>query len=122
MLGDDGLVVLGPAWVQVTVGLAVAATDLDTAQRLPASSSRYSRASCTRCTGGPDGTGWAFGRIPHRSDLFALVDRQPGVDHVVRLDVSMDPDPAGLTAEELARTLVWSGPHTVAVVPGEGTP
>ena len=73
-------------------------------------------------TGGPDGTGWAFGRIPHRSDLFALIDRQPGVDHVVRLDVSMDPDPAGLSAEELARTLVWSGPHAVAVVPGEGTP
>jgi hypothetical protein len=51
--------------------------------------------------------------------LFSLVDVQPGVDHVVRLDLTMDPDPGGLSAEQLARTLVWSGPHAVTVVPGE---
>ena len=122
VLGDDGLAVLGPAWVQVTVGLAVTATDLDAAQGLPAELARALDRFLHPLTGGPDGAGWAFGRMPHRSDLFSLVAGRPGVDHVVRLDVTLDPDPAGLTAEELARTLVWSGRHTVTVVRAEAGP
>jgi hypothetical protein len=33
-------------------------------------------------TGGADGAGWPFGRAVHASELYALLDRQPGVDYV----------------------------------------
>ncbi|HEX2094585.1 MAG TPA: hypothetical protein VHG28_19425, partial [Longimicrobiaceae bacterium] len=63
-------------------------------------------------TGGPRGTGWPLGRRPHRSDLYAVVEAVPGVDHVRRLEVRATP---------AARTpffLVYSGPHTVRVTGG----
>jgi len=42
-------------------------------------------------TGGVDGTGWEFGRKPHRSDLFALVQAVPGVSHLRQLAVRATP-------------------------------
>ncbi len=87
-------------------------------------------------TGGADGLGWAFGRKPQRSDLFALVQGVPGVDHVPWLAVVHRPESADLgdrltqalnrplaelRAEPFAldlrrwldRALVFSGPHDV---------
>jgi hypothetical protein len=39
-------------------------------------------------TGGEDGAGWPFGRAVYRSELFQLLERLPGVDHVEELDVT----------------------------------
>lgn len=36
-------------------------------------------------TGGPDKTGWPFGRDVYRSEVLQLFDETPGVDHVVEL-------------------------------------
>ncbi|HEX7313596.1 MAG TPA: hypothetical protein VF297_06725 [Pyrinomonadaceae bacterium] len=50
--------------------------------------------------GGPDGRGWPFGRSVYVSEVYALLDRLPGVDHVseLKLDLSVAPragQPAG---------------------------
>jgi predicted phage baseplate assembly protein len=39
------------------------------------------------CVGGPDGKGWPFGRELHVSELFALLQRVPGVEFVEELKV-----------------------------------
>ena len=75
-------------------------------------------------TGGPFGTGWPFGRQVHSGELFAVLQRVPGVSVVdeVRL-YPADPitgrraDPVDrISLEEEA--LVFSFDHRVTVVPG----
>jgi predicted phage baseplate assembly protein len=39
------------------------------------------------CVGGPDGTGWPFGRELHTSELYALLQRVPSVEFVEELKV-----------------------------------
>jgi hypothetical protein len=46
--------------------------------------------------GGPEGKGWPFGRNVHVSELYELLDRQPGVDHVARLEILDVSPPARL--------------------------
>ncbi len=41
-------------------------------------------------TGGPDGTGWPFGRDVYRSEVLQVLDETPGVDHVLGLELLLD--------------------------------
>lgn len=53
--------------------------------------------------GGPGGRGWPFGGDVHLSDLYAVLERVPGVDHVADLRLSSpcpDGDPACVAAPE----------------------
>ncbi|MCU1670268.1 MAG: hypothetical protein JWP40_3195 [Blastococcus sp.] len=122
VLGAAGLTVTGPEWIELTVRVTVAATDLAAAGSLPGAVTTALDRYLHPLHGGPEGTGWVFGRAPHRSDLLALLIGLPGIDHVVALDMQESPSRAGLDREQLARTLVWSGRHAVAVVPSGQTP
>jgi hypothetical protein len=90
-------------------------------------------------TGGPRGDGWAFGRKPHRSDLFGVAEAVDGVDHVRSLEVAQRAEseelgdrlaavlsrtladtaaqqsPAPELTRWLSRALVYSGPHEITV-------
>jgi len=61
-------------------------------------------------TGGLDGQGWAFGRKPYQSDLYALIEDIPGVDYVRRLTV--------IETDEVRpdRFLVYSGDHQITML------
>jgi hypothetical protein len=84
--------VAGPEWVQVAVTATIAARSLDVADaaalRVRSALERFLHP----LTGGPLGEGWAFGRKPHRSDLYALIEGIDGVDHVVTLEVDHEPE------------------------------
>jgi hypothetical protein len=41
-------------------------------------------------TGGPDGTGWPFGRDVYRAEIMKIIDEVSGVDHVVSMDLIGD--------------------------------
>lgn len=109
--------VAGPDWLRVSVTGEIvpvspeAATDVQTAvlARLAA--------FLHPLTGGLDSQGWAFGRKPYRSDLYALIESIPGVDHVHRLAVDMAPDDGLLNPD---RFLVYSGDHEITMVSGSG--
>lgn len=129
--------VAGPEWIQVTVTATVVPLSLEVAEpvrgRVRAALDRYLHP----LTGGPDGRGWAFGRKPHRSDLFAVAEAVDGVDHVRTLTVAAQaqsqdlgdrltgvlnralPDAAQPPAPDLSRwlsrALVYSGPHEIIV-------
>jgi hypothetical protein len=115
VLGPADLSVVGPAWIEVTVHATVAAADLDAAQGLPAAVSTALTRFLHPLHGGTDATGWEFGRVPHLSDVYAVVGAVPGVDHVGSLRVDTVPDPAALDVVTLGRSLVRSGAHTVTV-------
>jgi hypothetical protein len=66
-------------------------------------------------SGGKKGQGWALGRLPQQSDLYAVIESIPGVDYVQSLKIQTD-------SEELSpEKLVYSGIHTVtSILPEEG--
>jgi Baseplate J-like protein len=37
--------------------------------------------------GGPDGTGWPFGRDVYHAEIMQVLDRVPGVDHIISLEL-----------------------------------
>ena len=129
--------VAGPEWIRVTVTARVvprSPLDADAVRtRVRTAVERFLHP----LTGGAGGEGWAFGRKPHRSELFAVVEAVAGVDHVRSLAVVTTPESSTLaprleavldrsltelretTAADLqrwlARALVYSGDHDIAV-------
>ena len=111
-----GLWVAGPDWLRVTVDAEIVPVDQGAATAVQT-------AAITRCTqflhpltGGSDGQGWAFGRRPYRSDIIALLESVPGIDHVRRIEVQEDPLDFLLRAD---RFLIFSGEHHVTVAGAE---
>jgi predicted phage baseplate assembly protein len=135
--------VAGPEWIAVRVEAVVAPVSLVEADavggRVRAALERYLHP----LTGGPQLQGWAFGRKPHPSDLFALVMAVEGVETVRQLTVALEPDTADpdrrvalqrmlrrpLTEASdrpelerglqrwIDRALVYSGQHEISVAP-----
>jgi hypothetical protein len=130
--------VAGPEWIRVTVTTTVVPASPEVADvvrgRVDAALTRYLHP----LTGGPAGDGWAFGRKPHDSDLFAVAEGVDGVDHVRSLDVALRAEsedlgarleavlnrpmaeatrtpPAPELRDWLRRALVYSGPHQITV-------
>jgi hypothetical protein len=56
---------------------------------------------------GFDGSGWAFGRLPTKSDLYRVIENVPGVEHVRSVQIAKSagsPD-----AERFGRFLIYAG-------------
>jgi hypothetical protein len=135
--------VAGPEWIAVRVGALLVPVSLAEADEVGARVTAELERFLHPLRGGPDGSGWAFGRRPHRSDLFALVMGVAGVDTVTSLDVTLEPDSGDpsrraalvrllrrpLTGRPeqpelerelrrwLDRALVYSGTHEIRVAP-----
>ena len=130
--------VAGPEWVQVKVTTTVVPASLEMADAVSNRVQTALEKFLHPLTGGPKGEGWAFGRKPHRSDLFAVVEAVEGVDHVRTLAVALEPEskelgdrlkavlnqslaqanqqtPAQELRQWLGRALVYSGPHEVVM-------
>ena len=79
--------VAGPVYVEVFVRAQVQAyarSDRgDVRQRVVAALDRFFHP----LRGGPDGSGWPFGRDVYRSEVLQVLDETPGVDHVVTLEL-----------------------------------
>jgi hypothetical protein len=106
--------VVGPLYMRVDVIADVGVVSLDRATNVQADVQQRVAAFLHPLTGGFDGNGWDFGRRPHRSDLYALIEAVPGVDHVRALEVVEVEDVAGATAT--GRFLVYAGAPAITVV------
>src|SRR5690606_18615175 len=70
--------------------------------------------------GGPNGTGWPFGRDVYRSEILQAIDEVEGVDHVLALElVANDGEPHCANICLPPTGLVESGKHQIVV---EGEP
>jgi predicted phage baseplate assembly protein len=65
-------------------------------------------------TGGEHGYGWPFGRSVYISEVFARIQRVPGVDHVV--EATFVDQPALSRKDVGENVLVASGIHQIAIV------
>jgi predicted phage baseplate assembly protein len=69
-------------------------------------------------TGGPDGTGWPFGRDVYRSEVLQVIDDTPGVDHVVALELLVGGEAHCANVCLGALGLVDAGEHAIEIVGG----
>lgn len=106
--------VAGPVYVTVTVrasvvpALGVRPGDLPEAVRLALD--RF----FDPLTGGPDGTGWPFGRDVYRAEVLGVLDGVPGVSHVAALELVADGGPPSCGDLCLGPiSLAASGPHEI---------
>jgi predicted phage baseplate assembly protein len=108
--------VAGPGWTEVTVTAEVVPEAFGEAARVEAEVLERLNAFLHPLTGGPAGTGWPFGRRPHRSDIHALIEAVPGVDHVRALAVEERVD---RPAPAPGASLVFSGTHSIVMSAGD---
>lgn len=64
-------------------------------------------------TGGPDGSGWDFGRLPQKYELYGLIEQISGVNHVRDLRVTAVPDRPG--SEKTRHFLICCGQCRIAL-------
>lgn len=106
------LIIAGPKFVRINVTADVAPISLDGASQIKVAVVQALENYLHPLTGGMDGNGWDFGRYPHASNLYALVEAIPGVDHVRSLRFA----PAE-NSDEVKKAgdyfLVYSGTHTI---------
>jgi hypothetical protein len=107
------LIVVGPEYIRVDIQVEVGLSSVEGASGVTAAISDALSRYLHPLTGGLNGMGWDFGRKPHTSDLYVVLEAVPGVDYVKTLIVNEveDRTGAGLTG----RFLVYSGTHTITV-------
>ncbi len=107
--------VIGPAYVEVRVTAELFPLSIDLAPTAELAAGENLRQFLHPLTGGYEGRGWEFGRLPCLSDLFALLEATEGVDHVGSLSMTLQPvGPAG-EAAGAPLEVTPSGPENLAL-------
>jgi predicted phage baseplate assembly protein len=111
------LVVVGPLYIRVDVITEIALTTLEQSSSVQQAVEHTLASFLHPLTGGLDGAGWAFGRKPHLSDLYALIETIPGIDHVRNLTVEIPPNSQDISQDIKGtdRFLVYSGNHRITL-------
>ncbi len=113
------LFVTEPDWVEVTVRATLVPRSLDVADAAKTAALQALTRFLHPLMGGPTGQGWSFGRRPHTSDLYAVLEAIAEIDHVTTLTISSipglgdDPTVTPLPSDRLNRFLIYSGEHEV---------
>lgn len=125
VVAGDRLSVRGPSYVTAAVTVSVVGDGTTTVGTLEATVTDELTAFVHPVTGGPDGEGWPFGRLPAPGDLFARLEDLDGVDHVADLVVRFDADGDAVTVAPgdtppavADDVLVATGSHTVTATGG----
>jgi hypothetical protein len=100
------LVLLGPEYMRIHANVEITVPDANTASDVELAVTRALARYLNPLTGFK-GAGWDFGKLPHKSDLYASIEAVPGVEHVRSLKMQAVGD---LTdTEHTGRFLVTSG-------------
>lgn len=109
-----------PDWVEVTVNVNLVPLSLDRADEIKQAATNALVKFLHPLTGGAKGQGWDFGRQPHLSDLYGILEKVEGVDYVESLTVD-SPSLDELPADRKDRFLIYSGAHQVnLILPARG--
>lgn len=113
-----------PDWVKVTINATLVPNSLDGADAIRDRALRRLIQFLHPLTGGPSGRGWAFGREPQESDIYALLESVEGIDFVKpTLQQTLENNTPKLTQLPLIQTrpaanlspnfLIYSGAHSL---------
>ncbi len=103
---------LPPAYVPVDVTAVVVPISIDIAVPLERTILKKIKEFFHPLTGGPEKNGWEFGRDVYISDIYAMLERIEGVDHVDILELNGSPQ--DLEIEDM-ESLVCSGKHDITM-------
>ncbi len=106
--------VVGPLYVSVNITAEIALASLEGASAVEQAVYQKLVSFLHPLTGGLDGIGWDFGREPHKSDFYTLIEGVVGVDHVRAFKVDAIEDQPGI--KSTGRFLVYSGKHEISLV------
>ena len=85
------LCVVGPLYLRVDITLSLKLASLRFEDRVKHEVDNKLIAYLHPLTG-RDGQGWPFGRKPHESDIYRLLDKIPGVDYIKSLELEFNAD------------------------------
>ena len=100
-----------PDWVKITVTATIVPLSLQDGDRIKQATLERVTQFLHPLTGGDEGKGWKFGRIPHESDLYGLIEYIPGVDYVDSLTIEY-PEISEVASD---RFLIYSGAHQITI-------
>lgn len=109
--------VVGPTYLEVTVSARVQGVKNASKTNLRMRIVKALDDFFNPLTGGPEQTGWPFGRDVYRSEVLQVIDEVMGVDHVIELDLSAEgcgPQCGNICLA--AGWLVSAGEHVIEVV------
>jgi hypothetical protein len=112
-LATAELVVVGPEYVRVNVEAEIVVNRPEEASDVEQKIGAALKSYLHPIRGGQGRSGWDFGRLPQRSDLYVLIERIPGVSHIRNLNVRMIAERPGV--EKTGHFLVYSGHHTLTM-------
>jgi hypothetical protein len=104
------LVVTEPTWVEVKVTADIVPVNDDKGQEVKSDAVTALKKFLHPLTGGTTGVGWQFGRMPHESDFYAILEKVAGVDYVENLELDFKSE------DDRSRNLVYSGEHQINLV------
>ena len=115
------LVIVGPKYVRVTVSAEVVPKSPAAVGSLEANVADALSRFLHPLTGGAEGAGWSFGRTPHVSDIYAVIESVEGVGYVrsLKLDAVSEAKGTNTTPDSNAPAdgqdyfLVYSGRHVI---------
>jgi len=110
---QDHIHVTSPSYVKVGVSVDVFIPSIDVAGEVEREVNKKLRAFFHPLTGGPENDGWDFGRDVSVSDVYALIEKIKGVDHVENLKFSFNGTKDGDTVNVEPEFLAANGTHTV---------
>jgi hypothetical protein len=109
--------VVGPTYLQVTVNAAVQSKTGTGKTDLQSLTVKALNTFLDPLTGGPEGTGWPFGRDVYRAEIMRILSQVTGVDYVASLELVAGTGPAQCGNVCLGPTwLVASGAHQIQVL------
>ena len=110
-VADTELIVLAPQYVQIIVEAVIVATAADTGAAAVTQCQHEISRYLHPLTGGDNGRGWEFGRLPHESDLYAILEKIRGLEYVRSLNMRMVEERKGLLQSK--KFLIHAGEHNI---------
>ncbi len=109
-ISPDDIDVVEPSYREVSISVDVFPKSIDQAVPLEREVMLVLKEFFHPTTGGPDQSGWDFGRYAYESDIYSKLERIKGVDHIENLQITPQPD-SGIADTET----ICSGEHTIAM-------
>lgn len=107
--------VIGPTYLPVGVSAVAVPRDLSMAGTVADAAVQALARFLHPLTGGPDGEGWPFGRGVYASDVAALLENTPGMDHIEFLELRLNDTPVGDYVPVPPDRMVVAGPLRIEV-------
>jgi hypothetical protein len=114
-VSPSNIAVIGPDYLPVGVSAFLVPQDLSMAGTIEAAALIALARFLHPLTGGPDGNGWGFGRGVYISDIAAILEAIPGVDHAELLELRLNDTPVGDSVTVPPNRMIVAGPLLVEV-------